>query len=60
MDKHEWILQELQKIYDKSDNYQLVTIVKATRDIIEEQRKRIEQMEGEIDGTLWSPKRWGE
>ncbi|MFS8650811.1 MAG: hypothetical protein FWJ66_02720 [Caldibacillus sp.] len=60
LEKQEWILKELQKIYDTSDDYYLVTIAKATQDIIREQQKRIEQMEGEIDGTLWSPKRWGE
>lgn len=60
LEKQDWILEELQKVFDTSDHYYLVTIVKATQDIIREQRKRIEQMEGEIDGTLWSPKRWGE
>ncbi|WP_018664220.1 hypothetical protein [Heyndrickxia acidiproducens] len=60
MEKEEWILQELQRIYDKSQDYNEVTLVKAAQDIIREQAKRIYQMEGEIDGTLWSPKRWGE
>lgn len=60
MEKNEWILQELKKLYDESDDYQEVVLIKATAQIIEEQEKRIFQMEGEIDGTLWSPKRWGE
>jgi hypothetical protein len=60
LEKIEWILHELQRIYDKSNDYNEVTLIKATQDIIREQAKRIEQMEGEIDGTIWSPKRWGE
>lgn len=60
LEKTEWILHELQRIYDKSNDYNEVTFIKATQDIIREQAKRIEQMEGEIDGTIWSPKRWGE
>ena len=55
LEKTEWILHELQRIYDKSNDYNEVTLIKATQDIIREQAKRIEQMEGEIDGTIWSP-----
>ncbi|MET3698418.1 hypothetical protein SAMN05877753_10959 [Bacillus oleivorans] len=60
MEKEAWILQELQRIYDNTSNYNVRTLMKAAQDIIEEQRKRIDQMEGEMEGTIWSPRRWGE
>lgn len=60
MEKDEWILEELERSYDNSQDYNLAALIKAAQNIIKEQAKRMEQMEGEIDGTLWSPKRWGE
>ena len=60
MEKEEWILVELERSYDNSQDYKLAALIRATQNIIKEQGKRMVQMEGEIDGTLWSPKRWGE
>jgi len=60
MEKEEWMLQELKRIYDSSKDYNQRVLLKAAQDIIKEQAARIDQMEGEIDGTLWSPKKWGE
>lgn len=60
MEKQQWLLEQLDKIQQKSTDYNQITLVKATKDIINEQVKRIEQMEGELEGTIWSPKRWGE
>lgn len=60
MEKLQWLLEQLDKIHQKSTDYNQITLIKATKDIINEQEKRIEQMEGELEGTLWSPKRWGE
>lgn len=60
MEKNEWILQELQRAFDESKDYNKRVLIKAAESIIKEQAKRIDQMEGEIDGTLWSPRKWGE
>lgn len=60
MEKDEWILEELQRIYDQSQNYNQMALIKATQAIIKEQAERIVQMEGNIDGTLWSPRKWNE
>ncbi|MCU9613045.1 hypothetical protein OEV98_05710 [Caldibacillus lycopersici] len=60
MENEEWVLQELERLYHSSQDYNQVTLIKATQELIKEQMKRIYQMEGEIDGTLWSPKRWSE
>ncbi|MRG86778.1 hypothetical protein [Salinibacillus xinjiangensis] len=60
MEQQTWILQELERLFHKTDDYYQRTLIKATEDILKEQSKRIYQMEGEIEGTIWSPKRWGE
>jgi hypothetical protein len=60
MEREQWLLHELQQIYNKTNDYNEATLIKAAQYIIKEQEKRIYQMEGEIDGTLWSPKKWGE
>ncbi len=60
MNQDEWILKQLQNLYNTSNDYNQRTLMKAAQQIIKEQMKRTDQMEGEIEGTLWSPKRWGE
>ena len=35
-------------------------LLKAVTALIDEQVERIRQMEGELDGTLWSPRNWNE
>ncbi|WP_217585823.1 hypothetical protein [Lentibacillus saliphilus] len=60
MEKNEWILGELDRLFIEQKDFRHLALIKAARDIIKEQDKRIWQMEGELDGTLWSPKRWDE
>ncbi|WP_102029027.1 hypothetical protein [Salirhabdus sp. Marseille-P4669] len=60
MENNEWILEQIHQAYEKSDDYNTRTLLKAAQDIIKEQVKRIDQMEGEMEGTIWSPRRWSE
>ncbi|MGY0693893.1 hypothetical protein ACW2QC_14080 [Virgibacillus sp. FSP13] len=60
MEKEEWMLQELERVYHNSSDYKQRALIEAARNIIKEQAKRITQMEGELDGTLWSPRNWSE
>ncbi|WP_077624410.1 hypothetical protein [Sediminibacillus massiliensis] len=60
MEKETWILEELEKLFVNSQDYNERILIKTTQDIIKEQKKRIHQMEDEIEGTIWSPRRWGE
>lgn len=60
MEKQEWLFKQLQEIYNQSKDFNEVVLIKAIQNIINEQTKRIEQMEGELEGTLWSPRKWGE
>jgi hypothetical protein len=59
-EKEEWILSELERTLEKTADETLRVLIKAAQGIIKEQSRRMEQMEAEIDGTLWSPRRWGE
>lgn len=56
----EWLLEELENIYQNSRDYRQKALIKATQNMIKEQSERIRQMEGELDGTLWSPRNWKE
>ncbi|QHS21735.1 hypothetical protein GWK91_01700 [Virgibacillus sp. MSP4-1] len=60
MEQNAWIHEQLQHLFANTDDYNRRTLIKAAQDLIREQEKRIYQMEGEIEGTIWSPKRWGE
>lgn len=56
-ENNEWLLEKLAGLYNEAD-FKKRALIKAANDIIIEQEKRILQMEGELDGTLWSPKNW--
>ncbi|MEG0288320.1 MAG: hypothetical protein RR548_01295 [Carnobacterium sp.] len=60
MDKEEWAVLELDSLFADSQDYKQKALLKATSQLIKEQFKRIHQMEGELDGKLWSPSNWGE
>ncbi|HLR04161.1 MAG TPA: hypothetical protein VK111_15575 [Virgibacillus sp.] len=60
MEENDWILDELDHIDEQESSTHQQAIILAAKQIIREQDKRIWQMEGEMDGTLWSPKRWDE
>ncbi|MDY0410117.1 hypothetical protein ACFFIS_02590 [Virgibacillus soli] len=54
------IIEELERISDHHKEYEQLVLIEAAKEIIKEQHKRIAQMEGQLDGTLWSPKNWGD
>lgn len=56
-EKNQWIVGELDELSEQL-GFDDKALIKAARIIILEQNKRIWQMEGELDGTLWSPKNW--
>jgi len=60
MEQKEWLLQELKRLNQTSRDYKQKALLRATKDLINEQTERIRQMEGELDGTLWSPRNWNE
>ncbi|WP_373471447.1 hypothetical protein [Carnobacterium alterfunditum] len=60
MEQKEWLLQELERLRQTSRGYKQKALLIAVKDLIDEQAERIRQMEGELDGTLWSPRNWNE
>ncbi|WP_208590213.1 hypothetical protein [Gracilibacillus suaedae] len=57
-EENEWMIHQLQQVLNSTDDYYLRTLIKAAVDIIEEQERRMDQMEGEMEGTIWSPRKW--
>lgn len=53
-----WVLEQLEKAFETSQDYKQKALLLAAKDLIEEQVIRIEQMQGEVDGTMWSPRQW--
>ncbi|EDP67640.1 hypothetical protein CAT7_04354 [Carnobacterium sp. AT7] len=60
MEQKEWLLLELERVIQTSRDYKQKALLKSAKDLINEQVERIRQMEGELDGTLWSPRNWNE
>lgn len=58
MEEREWILSELSLLQKEEQSYEVQAFLSELKMILDEQYKRIEQAEGEIDGLLWSPKEW--
>lgn len=59
MDEQEWVIRELDQLFDSSRDYKQKALLKAAADLIREQETRKQQLQGELDGTLWSPGNWG-
>ncbi|WP_407390605.1 hypothetical protein [Carnobacterium jeotgali] len=60
MEQKEWLLLELERVIQTSRDYKQKALLNSAKDLINEQVERIRQMEGELDGTLWSPRNWNE
>ncbi|MFL2133271.1 hypothetical protein [Desemzia sp. FAM 24101] len=60
MDQNEWIVEELERVFQNSRDYKQKALIAATQQLIKEEALRVTQMEGELDGTLWSPRNWSE
>ncbi|QIL46266.1 hypothetical protein G7081_03875 [Vagococcus coleopterorum] len=53
-----WINNLVAELKETSHDYREKALLAAAQRIYEEQAIRKEQMEGQLDGTLWSPKSW--
>lgn len=54
----EWLLSEIVKKIEASKTYEEKALLKEALVLVQEQYQRIEQSEGQLDGSLWSPKDW--
>lgn len=58
MSEKEWVIEEVQILAKLEKSYEKRAFFQELEKIINEQYKRIEQAKGELDGNLWSPKKW--
>ncbi|AYW46450.1 hypothetical protein LQF61_12295 [Tetragenococcus koreensis] len=56
----QWSLEQLDQLVAGSLDYKQKALLLGMRDLLLEQQKRTEQIQGQLDGTLWSPNDWGE
>lgn len=54
-----WLTDKLEDLFKDSQDYKQKALIKAAKGILEEQEQRKEQLQGELDGSLWSPRDWG-
>lgn len=58
MEENQWLIKQLEQLEKDSRDYKQKALLQATMALLEEQKKRREQLQGELDGTLWSPGNW--
>jgi len=55
----QWSLGQLDQLIKDSHDYKQKALLMGVQDLLLEQEKRTEQIQGQLDGTLWSPNDWG-
>ncbi len=58
MDTENWVQERLDYLAEASKDYRQKALFEETKKLFQEQHQRLEQMEGELDGRMWSPKEW--
>lgn len=58
MEDEHWIINQLEHLFTESRDYKQKALLQAAKELLIEQKKRKEQLQGELDGTLWSPGNW--
>lgn len=53
-----WLAKIVSNLQKTSVDYREKALLEAAVQLYFEQEQRIEQLEGQLDGTLWSPKNW--
>mgnify|MGYP006878622975 CR=1 FL=1 len=58
MDKFYWIQQEIERLCQESTDYKERAFYLGLNELLAKQEKRKEQIQGRLDGELWSPGEW--
>jgi len=58
MADEDWIKQTLEELITSTKAYEDRALLLAAEKLLLEQLTRIEQLEGQLDGTLWSHTHW--
>ena len=58
METENWVQEQLDHLVAVSQDYRQKALFQETKKLFQEQHQRMEQMEGELDGRMWSPNEW--
>ncbi|SLM87203.1 MULTISPECIES: hypothetical protein [Vagococcus] len=58
MSEEVWVLAQIKQLSETARTYEERAYYQELNKIMKEQYKRIEQAKSELDGNLWSPKKW--
>ena len=58
METENLVQEQLDHLVEASKDYRQKALFQETKKLFQEQHQRMEQMEGELDGRMWSPKEW--
>ncbi|PMD67852.1 hypothetical protein [Companilactobacillus nuruki] len=53
-----WLNQQVDELSQKQKEYKNRAFLVAMKKMVEEQSKRLEQLQGEVDGRLWNHEQW--
>ncbi|GAA6112788.1 MAG: hypothetical protein M3005_04840 [Apilactobacillus sp.] len=53
-----WLDQQLDELKKDETSFKLIAFLNQSKTIVEEQQKRLQQAQDELDGRMWSPDKW--
>ena len=56
--EEEWLFAQLNDLFEKSQDYKQKAFFLGLKELMMEQEKRKGQLQGQLDGELWSPRKW--
>ncbi|KPN79237.1 uncharacterized protein RZ56_10700 [Apilactobacillus kunkeei] len=56
--QNEWLNQQIEEIKKDETSFKLLSFLDGIKDINQEQQKRLQQSQDELDGRMWSPDKW--
>lgn len=56
--QNEWLNQQIEEMKKDETSFKLLSFLDGIKDINQEQQKRVQQAQDELDGRMWSPDKW--
>ncbi len=56
--QNEWLNQQIEEMKKDETSFKLLSFLDGIKDINQEQQKRLQQAQDELDGRMWSPDKW--